>query len=137
MTESSNRMLTMIHRIVSVDILLGLASIPFTALLTSELPTLEMSPVLFAGFVSGVYYGMQSKPVKRSGFRTGAVGSLPILWVSADFVFSQISSPFNTLAFAIVAGVLWFIIAMIINALGAALCAMIGGWVSRTIIGSA
>ncbi|WP_162224470.1 DUF5518 domain-containing protein [Halorussus amylolyticus] len=120
-----------------MDVLLGLASIPFTVVLTSDPSLLEMSPVLVAGFASGLYYGSQSKSVRRAGFRTGAVGSIPVLWTSVDFVSSEILASLDSLAFVVAVGTLWFVFAMIVNALGAALCAMAGGWVSRTVSGSA
>lgn len=136
MVANNNKLSHWLRGLISVDVLLGLASIPFTVVLTSDPPLLEMSSVLVAGFASGLYYGLQSKSVRRAGFRTGAVGSLPVLWTSVDFVFSQISASLDVLAFALSVGALWLIFAMTVNALGGALCAMAGGWVSRTVLGS-
>lgn len=122
---------------IGVDILLGLASIPFTMVLTSHPSSLEMSPVLVAGFVSGLYYETQSRSVGRAGFRTGVVGSLPVFWTSVNFVASEISASLDIQGFAVVVGALWVVFVMAINGFGAALCAIVGGWVSRTVTESA
>ncbi|PCR91641.1 hypothetical protein CP557_14575 [Natrinema ejinorense] len=125
------------NRYMGVDVLLGIASIPFTLILTADPAIINLSPVLVAGFASGLYYGTHSGSVKRAGLRTGAVGGVPVVWSSADLVASELSAPLDVLALAIVVGVLWSLFVITFSALLAALCALAGGRVSRTVMGVA
>lgn len=136
-TSSNNGIKDVLHRYLEIDLLLGAASIPFTVALTTDPSSISVAPVLVAGFVSGLYYGARSKPVRRAGFRTGLVGGVPIVWSSIDFVTSELSAPSDRLALAIVAGALWFIFALVVTAIVAAVFARAGGWVSAKVSAAA
>ncbi|WP_394295501.1 DUF5518 domain-containing protein [Natrinema altunense] len=117
---------------MGVDVLLGVISIPFTVILTSDPSMIYLTPVLVAGFLSGLYSGTHSGSVKRAGLRTGAIGGLPVVWSSADLVVAELSAPLDILALANVVGVLWSLFVITFSALLSALCAIAGCWVSHT-----
>ncbi|GAB7119148.1 hypothetical protein JCM9743_16110 [Natrinema sp. JCM 9743] len=114
-----------------VDVLLGVISIPFTVILTSDPSMIYLTPGLVAGFLSGLYYGTHSGSVKRAGLRTGAIGGLPVVWSSGDLVVAELSAPLDILALAIVVGVLWSLFVIAFSAFLSTLCAIGGDWVSH------
>lgn len=121
---------------VEVDLLLGLASIPFTLVLTTDPTSIRIAPVLVAGIASGLYYGMRSKSVRRAGFRTGLVGGAPVIVPFVELVHSVLSLTDDRLAFAIVAGALGVCFLLAVTAFLAELCAVVGGWVAREFVGT-
>ncbi|MFC3957965.1 DUF5518 domain-containing protein [Halovivax cerinus] len=125
-----------VHRFPAIDLLLGAASIPITLIVTPEPSSIDISPVLVAGFVSGLYYERRSESVRHAGFRTGLVGGVPIVWSSIDFVVSELSAPSYLPALAILVGAIWFTFALLVTAFVTAICARAGGWTSSTVSGA-
>ena len=132
---SNNSQKKSVKNTLPIDLLLGAASIPFTLILTTNPSTIILTPVLVAGFASGLYYETNSSSVRRAGFRTGLLGGLPVVWSSIDFVLSQLSEPFDRLALSVLAGVVWVLFALTITAYVSSLSARVGGWVSRAVMG--
>lgn len=118
-----------------MDLLLGVASIPFTFALTIDPSTLTISPVLVSGFVCGLYYRRKSKSVRWAGIRTGLIGGLPVVWSAIDLVSSALSVSPDSLPIAIVGGSLLIVIFLTISAILSSFCAMLGSWVSKKFIG--
>ena len=122
---------------LGVDILLGIASIPFTVALSTDPSLINVTPVLVAGFAAGLYYETQSRSVRRAGFRAGLLGGVPVVWSSVNLFFLEMSASPDRLALVILLGTVWFLFALAVTALLTALCGRIGGWTYRKVAGTA
>lgn len=122
-------------RYLQADVLLGLASIPFTLLLTTDPSTVQIAPVFVAASVAGLYYGPRSRPAGRAGVRTGLVGGLPVALPTVDLFVSELSGGSDHVAIAVVGGVAWICLALLVVTFAASLCARVGGWLSRALPG--
>jgi len=71
-------------------VLAGLASIPFTVLLSwdSDPSTVSGTPVVAAGLLAGYLYSDRSMPSRRAGKLTGIVGSAPAVILSVVYALS-------------------------------------------------
>lgn len=119
-----------------MDLLLGVVSIPFTLVVTTDPSTLSIIPVLVSGFICGIYYNTKSKSVRWAGTRTGLVGGLPVVWSASDLVSTALSVSPDSLPIAIVGGVFLILVFLPISAILTSFCAMLGGWVSKRVIGA-
>jgi len=71
-------------------VLAGLASIPFTVLLSwdSDPSTFSGTPILVAGLLVGYLYSERSMESRRAGKLVGLVGAVPVVLWSVVYVFS-------------------------------------------------
>jgi hypothetical protein len=116
---------------LEVDLLLGVMSIPFILILTTDPSALSIAPVLVSGFLCGLYYGTRERSVSWAGVRTGLVGGLPVVWSASDLVSSALSVSPDSLAIGVVGASLLVGFFLTISAVLTAACAMLGGFVSR------
>lgn len=120
-----------IGRHLEGDVLLGLASIPFTLVLTTDPSTVQIVPVFVAAMVAGLYYGPRSRPAGSAGIRTGLVGGLPMVLPTVDIFVSELPGGSEHLTIVVVGGVVWICLAFAFVAVVSSLCARVGGWLSR------
>lgn len=120
-----------IGRYLEADVLLGLGSIPFTLVLTTDPSKVQIAPVFVAAVVAGVYYGPRSRPAGRAGFRTGLVGGLPMVLPTVDIYVSELPGGSEHFTIVVLGGVAWICLAFAFVTVGSSLCAKFGGWLSR------
>ncbi|WP_459889980.1 DUF5518 domain-containing protein [Halostagnicola bangensis] len=122
-------------------IIIGLASIPVTfglVFLFSDpnIYQIPSAPILFSGLLTGYKYGGESRNTLLAGFLTGAIGSIPILWLfsTTSLFVAELSQPIWFSLFQFVMLILSAIIISIIYGAIASIGSIIGDIVSKRLV---